>query len=247
VASSTSSTACGAVGSHDAHHLFQFAHELSAVLQTAGGIDQHHLDAVRLGRGDGIESETGRVGARRTRLDVGAGARAPDRQLIDSGGAEGVAGHQHHVSALGAEFGGELADGGGLAGAVDAADQNDERPRGDFKRLGDGAQDLLDLAGQHGLYFVGRDAFLEAAVAQHFDHACGEIRAQVGADQFVFELLHRRGIELALRHQIGDGAAERGRRALEPAAQAFPPASALCAVTHVAHVIAVSALIGKGI
>ena len=49
VASSTSSTACGAVGVdllHHPHHLFQLAHQLGAVLQAAGGVDDHHVGAV---------------------------------------------------------------------------------------------------------------------------------------------------------------------------------------------------------
>ena len=37
---------------HDAHHFFQFAHQLGAVLQAAGGIDQDDIDALRLGGGD---------------------------------------------------------------------------------------------------------------------------------------------------------------------------------------------------
>src|ERR1019366_4581345 len=59
----------------------------------------------------------------------------------------------------------------------------------------------------------------------------GERGTEIGANQFAFQFLHRRGIELALR-QFDKGAAERGRRALEPAAQAFPPVFALCAVVH---------------
>ena len=52
---------------------------------------------------------------------------APDLELLDRGGAERVAGGEHDRSALGAELGGELADGRGLARAVDADDQDHER------------------------------------------------------------------------------------------------------------------------
>ncbi len=175
-----------------------------------------------------VEREARGVGARLARHHAGAGALAPDFELIDGRGAKGVAGHQHHALAFGAEFGGELADGGGLAGAVDAGDQNDEGPRRDLQRLGDRDQHFLDLAGQQRLHLVRRDGLVEAAFAKRRGDAAGEFRPEIGADQFVFQLLHRRGIELALGHQIGDRAAERRRGALEPAAQAFPPALSVC-------------------
>ncbi len=34
---------------HHAHHFFQFAHQFGAVLQAAGGIDQHDVGALRFG------------------------------------------------------------------------------------------------------------------------------------------------------------------------------------------------------
>ncbi len=55
-------------------------------------------------------------------------ALAPGLQLFDRGGAEGVAGGQHDALALVLQPLGQLADGGGLAGAVDADHQNDLGP-----------------------------------------------------------------------------------------------------------------------
>ena len=124
-----------------------------------------------------VEGEARRIGARLARHHAGAGALAPDLELIDGGGAEGVAGHQHHRLALGAESGGELADGRGLAGAVDAGDQDDERLAPvDLQRLGDGREHLLDLGGEHRLHLVGRDALVEAAFAERRGDAGGELR-----------------------------------------------------------------------
>ena len=85
------------------------------------------------------------------------------------------------------------------------------------------------------------DRFFETPFAKNLRNASREFQAEIGADQFVFQFLQCLSVEFALRNQTSDGAAERGRRALEPAAQAFPPISALCAVVHVAPVIAVSA------
>ena len=106
--------------------------------------------------------------------------------------------------------------------------------------LATGAEHLLDLASQHGLDFLRRDRLLETALAEGRGDALGHLRPQIGADQFVFQFLHRGRVELALGNQIADGAAERGRGALQAAAQAFPPAC-LCAVVHAGAVIAVSA------
>ncbi len=193
---------------HDAHDFFQFAHQLGAVLQAAGGVDQHDVAAVGLGGGDGFEREARRIGARRARHHRGAGALAPDFQLLYCRGAEGVAGDQHHRLAVGAESGGELADGRGLAGTVDAGDENDERPGRHVQRLGDRRQHLFDFGGEQSPHLLGRDALFEAAVAQGRRDPLGELHAEIGADQFAFQIVQGRGVKLALGHQIGDGAAE---------------------------------------
>ena len=67
--------------------------------------------------------------------------RAQIAQLLDRRGAEGVAGGEHDRLAFGPELGRELADRRGLAGAVDADDEDHERPLAgvDVKRPGDGA------------------------------------------------------------------------------------------------------------
>ena len=59
-------------------------------------------------------------------------ARGPRSELLDGGGAERVGGGEDDASALGPVAAGELADGRGLAGPVDADDQDDRgrrRPR----------------------------------------------------------------------------------------------------------------------
>src|SRR4029079_12872946 len=48
---------------HDAHHFFQLAHQLGAILKPAGGIDQHDLRAFALRGGDGIKCKAGRITA----------------------------------------------------------------------------------------------------------------------------------------------------------------------------------------
>ena len=87
------------------------------------------------------------------------------------------------VRALGAELGGELADGGGLAGAVDADDEDDMRlqRRVDDERPGDRREHLLDLVGEHGLDLVVADLLVVAAGAERIGDRRGGVEAEIGA------------------------------------------------------------------
>ena len=81
-------------------------------------------------------------------------ALAPGLQLLHRRGAEGVAGREHHLLAVVLELFGQLADGGGLAGAVDAHHEDDPRLAlgrlvlGLLRRLQDGGQLGAQLAAQ---------------------------------------------------------------------------------------------------
>ena len=59
--------------------------------------------------------------------ELHAAALAPDLELVGSGGPEGVGGGHQHPAALPLHPGGQLADGGGLAHAVDADEQGHRR------------------------------------------------------------------------------------------------------------------------
>ena len=108
----------------------------SLVLQPAGGVDDQHIGARHRAPAQRIEDEAGGVGAGRAGDDLGAGALAPDLQLLDGGGAERVAGGEHHLLPSRRRLRGELADRGGLAGAVDADDEDDVRLRAGRRRAG---------------------------------------------------------------------------------------------------------------
>ncbi len=57
--------------------------------------------------------------------DLNAGALAPDFELFDGGGAEGVGGAEEHAATFAFEMRGEFADGGGLPRPVDANEHDD--------------------------------------------------------------------------------------------------------------------------
>ena len=75
---------------------------------------------------DGLEDHRRGIGALLAPHHRRAHALAPDLQLLGGRGAEGVARGQQHALALAAQLGGQLADGRGLAAAVDPDDQQDE-------------------------------------------------------------------------------------------------------------------------
>ena len=76
--------------------------------------------------GDRIKREAGRITARLARDHLCTRALAPNLQLIDRGGAEGIARDQHHRFAFGAQARGEFADRRCLAGTVDTGDKYNE-------------------------------------------------------------------------------------------------------------------------
>ena len=153
---------------HHPHHLFQLAHQFGAVLQAAGGVDQQHVDVFLFCRLDRLVYETGGIGAGLARDERSAAALGPDLELIDRRGAKRIARRQHDRAAFGAQSRRELADGRGLAGAVDAGDEDDERfyRRIDCERLRHAGKHLLDLCRHRGLDFVRRDRCVEAPVTQ---------------------------------------------------------------------------------
>ncbi len=71
-----------------------------------------------------IEDHRAGIGARSLLHDCGAAALGPDVQLLGGGGAEGIAGGQHHLAAGLRQPQRQLADGGGLARSVHAHDHD---------------------------------------------------------------------------------------------------------------------------
>ena len=96
-------------------------------VQAAGGVDDHVVDLARLRGLQRVEHDGARVGPLLLADDVDAGARAPDFELLDGGGAEGVGGAEQHRAAFGLDIAGEFADGGGLPRPVHADDHHDGR------------------------------------------------------------------------------------------------------------------------
>ena len=113
-----------------AAHLVELLHQVGLGVEAAGGVDEEDAGGAGLGGGEGVEERGGGVAALAGLDEVDAGALGPDFELLDGGGAEGVGGAEQDGLAFAAVERGELAAGGGLAGAVDADHHDDFGRRG---------------------------------------------------------------------------------------------------------------------
>ena len=131
--------------------------------------------------------------------------------MLDRRGAEGVAGREQDRLALSAELSGELADGGRLARAVDADDQDHERAlqRIDHQRARDGIKRPLDLVREDPFHFIRTDATLIAPAADRIANAGRRGKAKVGLDEDVLEIVQRASVELTLGEDVGHAARDR--------------------------------------
>ncbi len=131
----------------------------------------------------------------------------PALQLFDSRRAEGIAGGQHDALSVLLQLAGQFADGGGLAGPVDADHQNDSRSAWGRVRKGPlvGCQDLQQLlfeGAAEGLRV--RQFFAPDPGGEVIDDAAGGIHPDIRGEQQGFQLLQQIFVDgLAAKHQVG--------------------------------------------
>ncbi len=174
-------------------------------MEAPGGVDQHLVEPLGAGRGDGVEDHCGRIGALLLMDDRRADAPGPHLELLDRSGAEGVGGRENHGAPLLLAALGELGGGGGLAGAVDP--DQDRYPGalpsgrdsvGRVRRFEEGEQSLPDRRTQ---LVGGRDVPPADLLAQLVDQAERELDAGVRRDQGGLQAIERDRLD-------GPGAAE---------------------------------------
>jgi len=197
-----------------ASDLRELLHEVALRVEATGGVDDDDVLASALA---GLERVVGHgrgVGAGVAGNDVEFEALRPGLELLDGGGAEGVAGGDEHGLALPLERPGELRGRGRFARAVDA-DHHDHGGRavGAFLERGlTGA--AAEHAGEHGGADLGRALALELRVLavgllDLLQDLVGRLDAEVGGDERLLELVERRGVDLAPAEErtrlAGDG------------------------------------------
>ena len=180
-------------------------------MQTAGGVDYNHLGALCFGRAYSVESHGGGVAAHLLLHDRHAHALAPDVKLLYRGCAERIGCAKHHLVACLLVLVSQLADGRGLAYAVDADNHYDV-----WLALGVGYFEVLEQAGvlrllQHAGYLVGQESaeFFAAHVlvlGHTFLQTVYYLQSCVGADVAGHERLLKIVQDLVVHRALaGDG------------------------------------------
>ena len=173
------------------------------IMQSARRVADDDVDIARLCRRDSVIDNRSGVAALFLLDDLGAAALCPDVQLVDRRRTEGIGSRQQHVVALVGQQLCHLADGRGLADAVDTGDKNDGGKGGDVQLLaalqhfGDGVpQQKFDGSGI-------RDVILLNDVAQLVADFLGGGHAHVAHNQQLLQLLKQFVVNL------GEGAEHR--------------------------------------
>ena len=226
LASSTSRTSCGAAASSRPITRFTFLSSsirLALRVQTSGGIGDQDVDAARLRRLHRVEDDRRRIGAGRLGDHRHVVALAPDLQLLDRGGAERVAGGEQHLQPSSPAAARELADRRRLAGAVDADDEDHERPAcpsitsGRARRR----QDLEHRAAQRlqQRVEIARARCVRPVRAVRSSMRFRRLDADVGGDQSRLELVEHAVVDAAAGHQVREIVGQPRIAAVEPRAQ----------------------------
>ena len=179
----------------------QLVHEVGLVVQTARRVHDDNIAAACLCRRNRVEYHSRRVCALAVTDDVRARALRPDFELVGRRRTEGIRRRQHDLFALADVTRRQLADGSGLADAVDADDQNDRRLARNVERLvvehivGQHlAQQVAQLGRCRGLAQLG--AFFHLG-----DDLRGGRRAHVGKNERFFQLLEKVGVDFDERRE----------------------------------------------
>ena len=160
-------------------------------------------------------------------------ALTPHLQLLDGGGAEGIAGGEHDLLALTLQLLGQLADGGGLAHAVHADHKNHVG-----LLLGGDQQRLLDRLEQRAQLFlqglVQRTAvgqlLARHAFGQAVDDDTGGLDADVGGEQARLQLFEQVIVDgLLAEEQTGHALAQAGAGLRQALLEAGEPAALVVA------------------
>ena len=173
----------------DVDDLLQLAHEVGRRVQAAGRVDEDQIRPDGLGALDRVVAHARRIGAALARDHLDVGAARPDLELLDGGGAERVGRAQDHRAARVGRLLGDLADRGGLAGAVDA-DEQDERLLAAEDVLPSRREGLGDVLAQQVEHRIGVGKRLAPrGVAQTLDDVGGRHAADIREDERLLERL----------------------------------------------------------
>ncbi len=197
----------------------ELVHQLTLVLQTTGGIDDQHVDALCCCPFDRVKYHTRRIAAFGSGNNGDTDPFRPDLQLPDGGRAKGVTRRQHDAVILLEEQMRHFGDGCGLARSIHADDEDNLRSgKGvDIERGSDGCEHGGNLVFDNLAHAFFVDAFVEASGGNLLaDMAC-HCRAEVGGNQRVLKVVERFAVELGFGDEARDILGKLARGFLETA------------------------------
>ena len=207
-----------------AAYLGDFFHQMELRRQAARSVGEHHVDLAGTGGVDGVEHHRCRI-AGFLGDDDDAISFAPGRQLLAGRGAKGVAGGQQNALALALEVLGQLADGSGFAGAVDARNHDHERlVAAGVQRLFKWREQGLQALGQSrtqlggGFQLVALDRGLEFG-----QQPVCRVDAAIRHQQCGFQIVEQLVVDLRPTEELGQRGVERVAGAGKAALEAFAP------------------------
>ena len=106
-----------------AHNFRQFLHQICAILQPSGGINQQQISTIGLRLRHRVKGQTGRIRAFWGREHRNTSPLTPNLQLFHCGSAKRIARSNHHRFARRFELAGQFSNRGGFARAIHADHQ----------------------------------------------------------------------------------------------------------------------------
>jgi len=193
------------VAAYDALHLGEFVHETGLVLQPAGGIDEQDIDVSCVSSLPGIEDNCSRIRSRLLRDHGDIIALTPHLQLLNRGGAKGIAGSKHDRVSVVLQVMGKFADRRCLTGTVDTHHEDDEwairlfYPKWLLDRFKNAEQRSFEASLQRVqiFEFVSSQALLQVA-----DDQLGRVHSDIRHDKQGFKLLQYVFVDLTTRNQV---------------------------------------------
>ena len=185
--------------------LLQLVHQVALRRQAAGRVHHHHVHLAGLAGLDRVEGHRRRVAAL-VGDHLHVVALAPAGQLLARGRAEGVTGGQQHRLLDLVQVASQLADRGGLAGAVHPGDHHHQRVGTvDVDRLLQRGQQLGQDVDQRCLERGSIiDPVTPGALAQLGQQPFGRAIAGVAGQQRILQILVECLVDLAAREDAAD-------------------------------------------
>ena len=180
----------------DVDDLLQLTHELIGCMQAPRCIDEHEVAPQLFGTLHDVIADTCRVRTTLALHDLDATSLAPDVELLDSSGAEGVARAYKHLAATERSLIGELANRRGLARAVDTHEEHADGVHAERIRVGLGKEsaDFVSEHVEHGIRVGQRPA--RGLVAQSVDDLHRRLGTQITQDERFLEVVPEILVEL---------------------------------------------------